>query len=148
MEGIIEVIDEFYSANLAQDVTRGMRESASRGVYPGSPAPYGYRRVKVQDGDTPRTKLEPDPAQVPVVERIFRDSLAGMGLVEFAQGLNRDGLTTRTGRPWGKTTLHQLLHNEAYTGVLIWDRRRRRGGNTDGLAPVRVEEAWPPGPPG
>ena len=29
MEGIIEVMDEFYSANLAQEVTRGMREVAS-----------------------------------------------------------------------------------------------------------------------
>jgi DNA invertase Pin-like site-specific DNA recombinase len=43
LEGIIEVIDEFYSANLSQDVVRGMRESASRGFYPGSPVPYGYR---------------------------------------------------------------------------------------------------------
>jgi DNA invertase Pin-like site-specific DNA recombinase len=33
LEGIIEVLDEFYSANLAQDVTRGMRESASRGYF-------------------------------------------------------------------------------------------------------------------
>ncbi len=31
MEGIIEVMDEFYSANLAQEVTRGMREAVSRG---------------------------------------------------------------------------------------------------------------------
>ena len=68
LEGIIEVIDEFYSANLAEDVTRGMRESASRWFCPGSPAPYGYRRVKVPDGDTPTTKLEPDPALAPIVE--------------------------------------------------------------------------------
>ena len=31
LEGIIEVIDEFYSANLSQDVLRGMRENAGRG---------------------------------------------------------------------------------------------------------------------
>ena len=31
LEGIIEVIDEFYSANLSQDVLRGLRENASRG---------------------------------------------------------------------------------------------------------------------
>lgn len=29
LEGIIEVLDEFYSLKLAQDVTRGMREAAS-----------------------------------------------------------------------------------------------------------------------
>jgi len=33
MEGIIESLDEFYSDNLGEDVTRGMRESAQRGFY-------------------------------------------------------------------------------------------------------------------
>ena len=56
LEGIIEVIDEFYSANLSQDVVRGMRETASRGFFPGSRVPYGYRKVKVQDGDSQRAK--------------------------------------------------------------------------------------------
>ena len=32
LEGIIESLDEFYSDNLGEDVTRGMRESAARGV--------------------------------------------------------------------------------------------------------------------
>ena len=31
LEGIIEVIDEFYSANLSQDTIRGMKENATRG---------------------------------------------------------------------------------------------------------------------
>lgn len=31
MQAIIECIDEFYSENLGEEVTRGMRESASRG---------------------------------------------------------------------------------------------------------------------
>lgn len=43
LEGIIEVMDEFYSANLAQEVTRGMREAVSRGFWVGSHTPYGYR---------------------------------------------------------------------------------------------------------
>ena len=32
-EGIIESVNEFYSENLAQEVTRGMREAASRGFW-------------------------------------------------------------------------------------------------------------------
>jgi site-specific DNA recombinase len=59
LEGIIEVIDEFYSANLSQDVIRGMRENASRGFYTGGYIPYGYERVTVLDGDTDRSKLKP-----------------------------------------------------------------------------------------
>ena len=50
MEAIIESVDEFYSENLAQEVTRGMREAASRGFFMASTAPFGYKRVKVSDG--------------------------------------------------------------------------------------------------
>ncbi len=46
MEAIIESLDEFYSDNLGEDVTRGMRESAARGFYLSSNPPYGYRKVK------------------------------------------------------------------------------------------------------
>ena len=143
LEGIIEVIDEFYSANLSQDVTRGMRESASRGFYPGGPPPYGYRRVKVQDGSISRVKLEPDPATAPIVERIFKECLAGKGLIEIARGLNQDGLITRKKNQWSKTAVHKVLKNEAYTGVLIWDRQKLRKINND-LPPIRVENAWTP----
>ena len=65
LEGIIEVIDEFYSANLGQDVRRGMREAALRGFWVGTRPPFGYRPVKVQDGVRSRTRLEPDPLTAP-----------------------------------------------------------------------------------
>ena len=41
LEGVIEVVDEFYSANLAQDAMRGMKENATRGFCNGGTAPYG-----------------------------------------------------------------------------------------------------------
>ena len=45
LEGIIEVIDEFYSANLSQDVVRGMRENASRGFFVGGQSPLRLSSV-------------------------------------------------------------------------------------------------------
>ncbi len=47
LEAIIESVDEFYSENLAQEVTGGMREAASRGFWVTTFAPYGYRKVYV-----------------------------------------------------------------------------------------------------
>ncbi|MCE2457133.1 MAG: recombinase family protein [Dehalococcoidia bacterium] len=47
LEAIIESVDEFYSENLAQEVTRGVREAVSRGFWVNSSVPYGYRRVYV-----------------------------------------------------------------------------------------------------
>ena len=51
-EGMLELIDEFHSAILSVEVKKGIAESASRGHFMGSRAPFGYRRVKVSDDAT------------------------------------------------------------------------------------------------
>ena len=56
-----------------------MREAASRGFWVGSGTPYGYRRVKVQDGPKARAKLEPDPDKAWVVNKIFQMAVDGNG---------------------------------------------------------------------
>lgn len=141
LEAIIESLDEFYSANLGQEVLRGMRESASRGFYVASRTPYGYRRIKVRDGNKERPRLEVHPQQAPVVARIFREFLAGSGLKGIAKGLNREGISAPSGKRWGKTTLHGILTNEVYTGTLVWGRQSKSAPNH---LPVRVEGAWEP----
>ena len=65
MEAIIESVDEFYSENLAQEVTRGMREAASRGFWVASRVPYGYNKLMVQDGANKRPTLDPTPQPLP-----------------------------------------------------------------------------------
>ncbi len=143
LEGIIEVIDEFYSANLSQDVIRGLRENASRGFRNGGRPPCGYVRVKVNDGATSRTRLEPDPKTAPITQRIFRECLAGKGLKAIARSLNADGISSSTGKKWGATSIEKILHNEAYTGTMVWGKRAKtagQAGNT--FIPQRTEEAW------
>jgi site-specific DNA recombinase len=136
LEGIIEVLDEFYSANLAQDVTRGMRESASRGFFSGGKPPYGYTISKKKDEHKMRSTLVPDPLTAQIVKRAFQECVSGKGLREIARGLNRDGLTTPNGKRWVGTAIHRILKNEAYVGTLVWGKR-------NGTDPVRVENAWP-----
>ncbi len=138
LEGIIESVDEYYSENLAQEVVRGMREAASRGFFLGSKAPFGYRKIKVQDGAKERPSLKVDPATAPVVREIFEKSLSGYGLKELCKELNERGVTNR-GKRWYKGGLHYVLRNEAYTGTAVWGRTSK-GENAD---PVRVEGAWP-----
>ena len=139
MEAIIESVDEFYSENLAQEVVRGMREAASRGFFLGSKAPYGYKRVKVNDGAKERPTLKVDPATAPIVKEIFENSLRGNGLKEICRELNDRGITNR-GNRWYKGGLHYLLTNEAYTGTAVWGRTDKGEKAQD---PVRVEGAWP-----
>jgi len=142
MEGIIEVIDEFYSSNLAQDITRGLRENASRGFFNGSRAPFGYMRKKVKDGDKSRNTLEPDPNQVPIIQRIFNEIAGDKGLKEIAKGLNKDGILAPAGGKWGKQRLHKIMVNEVYTGRLVYGKRHT-GKASKNLPPVIKDGAWP-----
>ena len=139
MEAMIESLDEFYSANLGQEVRRGMRESASRGFYMGGRVPYGYQRVKVKDGSRERPKLQIHPQQSPVVARIFREFLSGKGLKDISRSLNTDGISSPRGKRWGKTTVHGILVNETYTGTLIWGRHSQ---GFQSLPPIRIDNAW------
>ena len=139
MEAIIESVDEFYSENLAQEVTCGMREAAGRGFFLGSRPPYGYKRVKVQDGAKERPTLEIDEATSPIVREMFERSARGQGLKEICNDLDERGIT-KNGKRWQKNMLHYVLINEVYTGTAVWGKTAKEGQTPD---PVRVTDAWP-----
>ena len=138
LEAIIESVDEFYSENLAQEVIRGMREAASRGFWVTTYAPYGYRKVYVQDGVKKRPKLELNPPADAVVRRVFDMVLQGKSILDVTKTLNAEGIPTTNGKKWLKTTIHTMLDHEAYTGTLVWGANAK-----DGAPPVRVENAHP-----
>ena len=138
MEAIIESVDEFYSENLAQEVTRGMREAASRGFWVTSYAPYGYSRVMVPDGPKKRPTLELNPPADAVVRRIFDMALQGKSSLDITKALNAEGVASPRGKRWLKSTIHTILSNEAYTGTVVWGAKAK-----DGAPPVRVEKAFP-----
>ena len=138
LEAIIESVDEFYSENLAQEVVRGMREAASRGFWMTTYAPYGYKRVHVQDGAAKRPKLELNPPADAVVRRVFDMVLQGKSILDVTKTLNAEGIPTTNGKKWLKTTIHTMLSHEAYTGTVVWGANAK-----DGAPPVRVEDAHP-----
>ena len=115
-----------------------MRESASRGFWVTSYAPFGYNRVMVQDGPKKRPTLEPDPDASRVVKRIFDLAEAGNGMTDITRTLNGEGILSPKGKLWGKTSVHTILINESYTGTLVWGVKAK-----DNAEPVRVEKAFP-----
>ena len=138
LEAIIESVDEFYSENLAQEVLRGMREAATRGFWMTTYAPYGYKRVYVQDGIKKRPKLELNPPADAVVKRVFDMVVQGKSILDVTKTLNAEGIPTTNGKKWLKTTIHTMLSHEAYTGTVVWGANAK-----DGAPPVRVEDAHP-----
>ena len=64
-------------------------------------------------------RLEIEPVEAEIVKRIFEDYLYGLGMTAIAKRLNTDGIPTRYGNTWGKSSIKAVLQNYAYTGNLL-----------------------------
>lgn len=125
LEGILEVLAEFYSLNLAQEVLKGQRQQALRGKSVGA-APIGYR--KRSDG-----RYEPDPAAAPMVRWIFAGYAGGTeGMRSIALTLARKGESmfgpVARQYSWTAAAVRRILTNPVYTGDYIWNRRDKARG--------------------
>ena len=128
LEGMIEVIDEFYSTNLAQNTRRGMKENAQRGFFNGGAVAYGYKAVHIQVNGMEKRKLEVNELEAPLVRKVFKWCLEGEGAKEIVKRFNAEGCKTRAGKPWGKPAIYYMLRNELYTGTLLWNRYNKSNG--------------------
>jgi site-specific DNA recombinase len=93
-----------------------------------------------------RYKLEPEPEDsvaIRTIRTIFSLAAKGQGYKEIAKTLNQGLLRTGNGKPWGATTVHKILNNEAYAAPLVWGGRPGHTAIHCGIPPVRVENAWP-----
>ena len=141
MEGMIEVIDQFYSARLSEETRRGLKENVLAGYRGGSVAPYGYQRKRV-DGPAgkPKTIIVPNAEQVPIVRRIFEEYAGGQaGLKKIARRLNEEAIPSARGGTWDPSSIRSILKNEVYLGWGVLGKRRYSLGPED-----RVSVAKPP----
>lgn len=116
MRNITKAINQWYSANLAQEVMKGLRENALGARNTGGPPPLGY----MVDKATGKFVIEPHEAEA--VRIIFRMYLQDTGYAAIIDELSRGGYKTRRGQPFGKNSIYEILRNEKYTGVYVWNR--------------------------
>lgn len=121
LESVLEGSAEYYSANLSQNILRGMHDNALACKVNNGGLPLGY--VKGPDG---RYAIE--PAGAAVVREIFEMYANGSNVAEIIATLNSRGLRTSRGAQWNKNSLHTILRNERYAGVYIWRDVRIEGG--------------------
>ena len=121
LESVLEGSAEYYSANLSQNIRRGMRFNALNCKVNNGSLPFGYR--KGEDG-----RFAVDEAEAEIVREIFRRVAEGVPFVEIQNDLNGRGIRTKRGGLWGKNSFHRLLKNEAYIGVYSYSDVRVEGG--------------------
>lgn len=113
LEGLLESMAEYYSANLSQNVKRGIRETVSKGRFCGGPVPYGYRAV---DG-----RLVPDEKTAPIVRCVFEQYAQGVPKKDIIDELNRRGIRNRAGKPLSYTAFQDVLRSTTYIGEHRYD---------------------------
>lgn len=112
-EGLLELLSEYYVADLKRKVRRGMEGNALKAMDNGYRI-FGYRT----DPDTRRYVV--DDAEADVVREVFSRYIAGDSIGEIAQSLAARGWTTSTGSPANYNWVQRILNREAYTGLYSW----------------------------
>jgi hypothetical protein len=117
---------EFYSANLASEIKKGMVQKAKMGGWPQA-APLGYRNVRETIGGHQVAHIVADPERAPHITAAFELYATGEWTIERLaaelahRGLQSRGRRDRTVGPIGVSALATILSNKAYAGIVCWD---------------------------
>ena len=125
LEGLLESMAEYYSANLSQNIRRGQRESVAKGLFPGGAVAFGY---KVQD-----RRIVPDPKLVPVVRDIFEKYAAGVPKKNIIDELTARGIRLRTGARMSYSSFSHILSNTTYIGEYVYSGQVVPGAVTEAI---------------
>ena len=120
LEGMLESINEFYSANLARESMKGMKENALQCLYNGGCTGLGYDVDNTQH-------LVINAEEAKIVAMIFSLYLSGYNCNDIARILNEEGAVTKSGNPFKAFSVYGILKNERYTGVYIFNRTEAKG---------------------
>lgn len=124
LESLMEGLAEYYSAELAQKIKRGLHESALKCKIIGNTIPLGYRASK-------ENTFEIDPENAKAVQSIFKMYIDGKTNAEICRQLNSLGIKTSRGNQFNKNSINRIISNEKYIGVYE-------------SAGVRIEDGIPP----
>ncbi len=113
LESMLEGMAEYYSANLSQNVKRGMKVARSRGTYTGGIVVFGYRVVN--------KKVEIDENEAEAVRYVFSEYAKGTRLTDIVDRLNSMNLKLRLKSKFSVGSLHNLLKNKKYIGEYSFD---------------------------
>ena len=109
LESVLEGMAEYYSADLAEKVSRGMTENALKCKYNGSAVPYGYRI----DEDK---HYQINPTTAPVALEIFTRYAGGETATSIINDLNSRGLKNNKGKEFNKNSFNNMVKNRTYIG--------------------------------
>ena len=140
---MLEGYAEYYSADLAEKVIRGLTENALKGVYNGGTVPFGYMIDE-------NRHYQPDPLLAPYVEQTFQKYADGATMTDIRDWLNQKGIKNPSGGEMSYNTIQRMLSSRRYIGELrLWDVVQPNAipalvsGALVGVKPLYLAEARP-----
>ncbi|MCB8978652.1 MAG: recombinase family protein [Ardenticatenaceae bacterium] len=131
IEGIMESVADWYSQNLGTETAKGKKERGIQGLH-NNCAPFGTKKndekILVQDENE-------YPGLLLAFESYATDKYSDN---DVALLLNEKGYRTKTGRPFSKDTVRDMLQNQTYLGKVKYQKYQRRSdGSRSYDAPVQ-----------
>jgi DNA invertase Pin-like site-specific DNA recombinase len=139
LKNVKRVMAGEYSRELSVKVFAGQCRLVELGFRQGGQAGYGLRRQLIDEKHQPKAELlrgdrkslqtdrvvltlgpQEEIDQVRRIYSLFVDSV--LSETEIALRLNNEGILTDLGRPWSRSTIHQVLTNEKYIGNNVFNR--------------------------
>lgn len=150
MMPIMNVFNEWHSANTSKKIRAVKRSCAEAGKYLASKAPYGYIRA---DDKNHTPIIDEEAAQV--VKRIFEERAKGKSPYKIALELQAEGVLCpalyaeqKFGRicaklvhnAWSPMAIKKILHQEMYAGDLVQQRVKHISYKNKKVVKVSKEE--------
>lgn len=109
---------------------RGRLASVKEGKYIASTAPYGYKKVKINN-DKGYT-LEVIPEEANIVKQIFAWFVSGMGMPTICIKLDSMGITPKVNKEWSRSSIKDMITNPSYIGKIRWQHKKETKNYTNG----------------
>lgn len=127
IEGVLESMAEYYSAELSQKVKRGIRESLSKGYFIGGYKLFGY--------DVADKRWVINATEASVVRDMFERYKNGEKAKSIVNRLNEAGICNKSGAKFTVNSFAKIIRNSKYMGVVV-----SNGQTYKNVVPAIVDE--------
>lgn len=115
IEGVLESMAEYYSAELSQKVKRGIRESYEKGYFIGGTGLFGY--------DIVDKKWTINQEEAAIVREIFERYRYGEKAKSIANWLNGIGVRNKSGSQFTVNSVARVIRQTKYKGIIEFEGR-------------------------
>jgi site-specific DNA recombinase len=118
MRGMVNLLNEYYSRNLARYTHAGLKLRAKDCKHCGGIPPLGY--------DVVEDMLVVNQAEAEIVKLIFDMYELNYSYSQMAEELNKRGCKNKNGTPFSKNSFADLLRQKKYIGTYTWNKSRKK----------------------